>query len=81
MNNAQRTNGKSFDLRDFEAEVIESLTEIDKSHLMPCEKAMRRLFDLYGKVYPREKACYSCRGVRAQVYKYFKKQVEQWTSK
>ena len=80
MRGVQKINGKLFDLRAYEDDIKEYIKEIDKSHYKPSDRALRGLFDLYEQYYPNRKLCFSCRGERAQVYKWFKQQLKTWTS-
>jgi hypothetical protein len=58
-------------------EIQECLGNI-KSTSRPDEKSLRRLYDIYGKVFPRDKPCYTCPRDRGKVYNYFKNNIDKW---
>ena len=45
------------------------------SNLRPNQEVLSRLFELYKELNPRENPCFSCRGDRINVVKWFKSKV------
>ena len=65
------------DINLYLEDIQDCLSKI-KSTSRPDELALRRLYDIYSKIYTRDKPCFSCPKDRGKVYRYFKDNIDKW---